>query len=142
MERSEIEALLPHRGAMLWVDRLVEVEPGKRAVGVRAIGSDEFWVAGHFPGNAVLPGVLVAEALAQVGALAWLSGNPETAGQAVYLVGIDKLRFRRPVRPGETLVLEVTVTDVRHGMLRCQGVARVGDERVADGGFLATLARA
>jgi 3-hydroxyacyl-[acyl-carrier-protein] dehydratase len=141
MERTEIEALLPHRGAMLWVDRLTTVEPGVRAVGTRAIRHDEFWVAGHFPGHAVLPGVLVAEALAQVGALAWLAGHPETAGQAVYLVGIDKLRFRRPVRPGEVLELDVRVTDVRHGMLRCEGSARVGGERVADGTFLATLAR-
>jgi 3-hydroxyacyl-[acyl-carrier-protein] dehydratase len=141
MERSEIEALLPHRGAMLWVDRLIEVEPGRRAVATRAIGHDEFWVAGHFPGHAVLPGVLVAEALAQVGALAYLTGHPETAGRAVYLVGIDKLRFRRPVRPGELLELDVTVDDVRHGMLRCTGQARVGTERVADGTFLATLAR-
>ncbi len=141
MDRTEIEALLPHRGAMLWVDRLTLVEPGVRAVGTRAIGTEEFWVAGHFPGHAVLPGVLVAEALAQVGALAWLSGNRETAGRAVYLVGIDKLRFRRPVRPGEELVLDVRITAVRHGMLRCEGAARVGDDRVADGTFLATLAR-
>ena len=63
------------------------------------------------------------------------------AGQKVFLVGMDKVRFRRPVVPGETLTLEATVTDVRHGMLRCEGEARVGDERVANGAFLATLAR-
>lgn len=141
MDRSEIEGLLPHRAPFLWVDRLIELEPGKRAVGVHDVRDDAFWIPGHFPGNPVLPGVLVAEALAQVAALAYLTGNRDLAGRDVFLVGMDKVRFRRPVRPGESLRLEATVTDVRHGMLRCEGEARVGDERVANGSFLATLSR-
>ena len=141
LARADIEALLPHRHPFLWVDAVTQLDPGRSAVAALHIRGDAFWVPGHFPGHPVLPGVLIAEALAQVAALAYLTGNRDLAGRTVYLVGMDKVRFRRPVRPGEDLTLTATVTDVRHGMLRCDGEAKVGDERVANGSFLATLAK-
>lgn len=139
MERDEILSLLPHREPFLMVDRLLEVEPGVRAVGLKQVRADEDWVRGHFPGNPILPGVLIAEALAQVAALIFLAGNRERAGATVYLVGMDRMRFRRPVRPGDELRLEVAVTGSKRRIWMFDGTATVGGERVADGSFLATV---
>lgn len=139
MDRSEIERLLPHRPPFLMVDRVEEIEPGVRAIAVKHVGGDEFWVPGHFPGDPIMPGVLIAEALAQVAALVFLSASDDRAGRAVYLVGMDKMRFRRPVRPGDDLVLDVKVTDKRRRMWFFDAVATVGGQRVADGQFLATV---
>lgn len=139
MDRSEIERLLPHRPPFLFVDRVDEIEPGVRAVGLKHVGDDEFWIPGHFPGEPIMPGVLIGEALAQVAALVFLSESPDRAGQAVYLVGMDKMRFRKPVRPGDDLVLDVKVTDKRRRMWFFDAVATVGGQRVADGQFLATV---
>ena len=139
MFKAEIEALLPHRDPFRMLDRVDALEPGVRGVGVKWVDSGESWVPGHFPGQPILPGVLIAEALAQLGGVIAMTANPDKVGQAVYLLGFDKLRFRRPVRPGDELRLEVTVTAVRRGMWFFDGEARVGDERAADGSFLATL---
>lgn len=139
MDREEIEAILPHRAPFLMLDRIVELDPGKRGVGIKQVGSDEFWVQGHFPGNPILPGVLVAEALAQMAAVIWLSANRERVGQPVYLVGMDKMRFRRIVKPGDELRLEVALTDERRKMLFFDAVATVDGQKVADGQFLATM---
>jgi len=139
MERPDIEALLPHRGDFLLVDRLIEVNPGERAVGVHEVRADAFWCAGHFPGNPVMPGVLIAEALAQVAALVQLSAHPEAARRTVLLAGMDKMRFRRPVQPGQTLRLEVRATGSRRGIYRFEASATVDGQRVATGHFLAAM---
>ena len=139
MERPEIEAILPHRGDFLMVDRVVEVDPGERVVGVHEVRPDAFWCAGHFPGNPVMPGVLIAEALAQVAALVQLTANPEASGRTVLLAGMDKMRFRRPVRPGQTLRLEVKATGSRRGIYRFEATATVDGQRVATGQFLAAM---
>jgi 3-hydroxyacyl-[acyl-carrier-protein] dehydratase len=139
VEREEIEAILPHRAPFLMLDRIVELEPGQRGVGVKNVREDEFWVPGHFPGNPILPGVLVAEALAQMAAVIWLSANRERVGQPVYLVGMDKMRFRRIVKPGDELLLEVSLREERRKMLFFDAVATVGGQKVADGQFLATM---
>lgn len=139
MERDEILTLLPHRDPFLMVDRLIALEPTKRAVGIKYVRAEEDWARGHFPGNPILPGVLIAEALAQVAALIFLAANRDRARTIVYLLGIDKIRFRRPVRPGDELRLEVDVTGEKRRIWTFDGLATVGGVRVADGSFLATV---
>lgn len=142
MDRARIEALLPHRPPMLLVDRLDRCEPGVRAVGVHEVRHDAFWCAGHFPGEPVMPGVLIAEAMAQVAALIHLAAHPEAAGSTVLLAGLDGVRFRRAVRPGDTLVIEVEATQSKRGIYRFTAVARVGDQRVANGELIAAVGKA
>jgi 3-hydroxyacyl-[acyl-carrier-protein] dehydratase len=128
---DEILEILPHRPPMLLVDEVIEFEGGKRAVGLRTVTEED--CAGHFPGNPVMPGVKIAEALAQVAAIIFLAEAPSHRGRPVYLVGLDKFRFRKPVLPGEQLRLEVTVELTRRGLYRFVAVATVDDERVANG---------
>jgi 3-hydroxyacyl-[acyl-carrier-protein] dehydratase len=139
VDRAGIERLLPHRDPFVMVDRLLEVEHGKRAVAEKDVRADEDWARGHFPGNPIFPGVLLTEAMAQTAALAFLATNPDHAGTEVYLVGVDKLRFRRPVRPGDTVRVEVTVTSEKRRIWFFDAVATVGGDKVADGSFLATI---
>ncbi|MEZ4319146.1 MAG: 3-hydroxyacyl-ACP dehydratase FabZ [Myxococcota bacterium] len=141
MKRAEIEALIPHRAPMLMVDEVVEIEPGKRAVARKYVRDDEFWCVGHFPGEPILPGVLMSEALAQTAGIVFASANAERAGGNVYLVGMDKMRFRQMVRPGDVLELEVEVVEERHRMWTFSGTARVGGKRAATGTFMATVDR-
>ena len=109
-------------------------------IGLHEVREDAFWCAGHFPGNPVMPGVLIAEALAQVAALIHLSAHPEAAGSTVLLAGMDKLRFRKPVRPGCTLRLKVEAAGARRGIYKFDATAFVGDQRVANGQFIAAVA--
>lgn len=136
IEREEIERILPHRPPALLVDRIVELDAGVRGVGTRLVTDED--CAGHFPGHPVLPGVKVAEALAQVAAIVFLEGDTLRRGKPVYLVGLDGFRFRRVVRPGDELRLEVRVDQVRRSMVRLAVSASVGGERVAEGEILAT----
>jgi 3-hydroxyacyl-[acyl-carrier-protein] dehydratase len=110
--RSEIEAIIPHREPFLLLDEVVEIEPGKRVVAKKRVREDEWFLAGHFPGNPIMPGVLMVEALAQAGAVAVLSeeGN---RGKLVLFAGIDDVRFKRIVRPGDELELVCTLETVR-----------------------------
>lgn len=142
MDIEEIKRVLPHRWPFLLVDRVEDLEPGVKGVGFKDVSADEPWAQGHFPGNPIMPGVLVSEAMAQVAGVIALTANPDHAGQAVYLLGFDKLRFRRIVRPGDTLRIEVSVTDKRRKMWFFDGLVTVNGERVADGSFLATVADA
>ena len=121
LDRAGVEALLPHRAPFLLVDEVAELEPGVRCVARRRLDAGEWWFSGHFPGNPVMPGVLIVEALAQTGALCVLA-LPENAGKLVLFAGIDKVRFKRVVRPGDTLTLEVHVSAMRAGVGR--GTAR------------------
>ena len=101
LNTKEIQDLIPHRYPFLLVDRIIEVEPGKRAVGIKNVSANEPFFQGHFPGNPIMPGVLVLEALAQVGACAMLSLE-EYRNRVAYFAGIDGVRFRRMVLPGPT----------------------------------------
>jgi 3-hydroxyacyl-[acyl-carrier-protein] dehydratase len=140
MDRDAILALLPHRDPFLMVDRMIELEPGVRGVGVKEVRADEDWARGHFPGNPILPGVLVTEALAQVAAIVHLAAHPERAAHVrVYLVGVDRMRFRRPIRPGDVVHLAVALTGHKRNLWTFVGEATVGGERVADGRFLASI---
>lgn len=105
---QEIMEILPHRHPFLLIDTIEELEPGVRAVGRKNVTFNEPYFAGHFPGNPVMPGVLILEALAQTGAVAILS-LPEHRGKTAYFAGIDKAKFKQMVRPGDTLELETTI---------------------------------
>jgi 3-hydroxyacyl-[acyl-carrier-protein] dehydratase len=123
-----VEAILPHRPPFLLIDRVVELGP-RRVVAVRTFRADEPFFAGHFPGRPVVPGVLLVEALAQT--MAYFALYHRNAAQ-VFLVGIDRARFRAVVLPGEEVTFEVEVGEERFGLLSGNGKARVGDKRVAD----------
>lgn len=127
---SEIMELIPHRHPFMLIDTIEEYEPGVRAVGKKCVSFDEPYFAGHFPGNPVMPGVLIIEALAQTGAAAIL-GIPEWKGRTAYFVGIDKAKFRQKVLPGDVLMLETKIVKVKGPIGVGQAVATVNGKTVA-----------
>ncbi|MFD1422508.1 3-hydroxyacyl-[acyl-carrier-protein] dehydratase [Laceyella sediminis] len=129
---KQIQEIIPHRYPFLLVDRIVEWEPGKHAVGIKNVTVNEPFFQGHFPDYPVMPGVLIIEALAQVGAVIVL-GLEENKGKLAFFAGIDKVRFREQVKPGDTLTLEVEMIRLRGSMGKGKGIARVGDKVVAEG---------
>jgi len=130
--RAEIEAILPHREPFLLIDEVVELEPGQRVVARKTVRPDEWYLAGHFPGRPVMPGVLIVEAMAQTGAVAVLS-QEENRGRLALFAGIDDVRFKRIVEPGDELELECVIDTVRGPIGRGKATAKVGDELVARG---------
>ena len=141
LNSKEIQETIPHRWPFLLVDRVIELETGVRAVGIKNVTANDYFFQGHFPGNPIMPGVLIVEALAQVGAVALLS-HPDNKGKLGLFAGIDGFRFRRPVVPGDTLRLEVTLDKIRGPIGRGTGVAKVGDTVVAEGQLTFALAAA
>lgn len=130
MDIEEIKALIPHRYPFLLIDRILEVEPGKSAVGLKNVTANEWFFPGHFPDHPVMPGVLIIEALAQVGVVATMS-LPENRGKLVLFAGMDKVRFKREVGPGDRLALNVEITRARKSFGKGVGVAKVDGETVA-----------
>ncbi|MBA2633108.1 MAG: 3-hydroxyacyl-ACP dehydratase FabZ [Chloroflexi bacterium] len=130
LEAADIMRIIPHRYPFLLVDRIVELEPGRRAVGIKAVTANEPQFTGHFPGRPIMPGVLMVEALAQTAAVAVMALD-EYRGKLGLFAGIDDCRFRRMVLPGDTLVLKVEVEKLRGMFGRVRGVASVdGDVAV------------
>lgn len=111
LDRDEIKKIIPHREPMLLLDGVDSLEPGAKATGFLNVTEDMFWCVGHFPGNPVMPGVLIVEAMAQLGAVIMLS-KPEFAGRIAYFGGIKNARFRRKVVPGDRLDFEATIEKV------------------------------
>ena len=136
---SEIQEIIPHRDPFLLVDRITELVAGEKATGEKYVKADEPYLAGHFPGEPIMPGVLIVEALAQVGAVVLLSmdGNK---GKLALFRGIDKLRFRGIVRPGDTLTLEIKLTAMKGVAGRAAARASVASKVVASGELVFALA--
>ena len=128
LDINEIQKILPHRYPFLLVDRILELEPNKRAVGIKNVTINEPFFQGHFPGHPIMPGVLVLEAMAQVGSFTFLFENDK--GKLLYLVGVDKARFRKPITPGDQIRFETEVVFIRSKMGKISGKAIV-DGQVA-----------
>lgn len=139
LDINQIQEIIPHRYPFLLIDRILEVEEGKRAVGLKNVTANEPHFIGHFPGYPVMPGVLIVEALAQVGAVAILMLK-ENKGKLGLFAGIDQFRFRGQVVPGDTLILEVVFTRVKGSIAKAQGTAKVNNRTVAEGEMMFALA--
>ncbi len=132
LNNIEIQKIIPHRYPFLLVDRIEEIELGKKAIGIKNVTINEPFFQGHFPGNPIMPGVLIVEAMAQVGAVAILSMD-EYKGKLAVFAGIDGLRFKRQVVPGDTLRMEVEMTAIKRGIGKAKAEAYVGDELAVSG---------
>ncbi|PFJ17417.1 3-hydroxyacyl-[acyl-carrier-protein] dehydratase FabZ [Bacillus cereus] len=127
LDIQQIKEIIPHRYPFLLVDKVLEVEEGKRAVGIKNVTANEEFFNGHFPNYPVMPGVLIVEALAQVGAVAMLK-KEENRGRLAFFAGIDNCRFKRQVRPGDQLRLEVEMTRVRGAIGKGKAIATIDGE--------------
>lgn len=132
LDRAGIEALIPHREPFLLIDRVTELEPGVRAVAEHAFTGDEWYLKGHFPGNPIVPGVILTESLAQTATVMAMALPDYRDGLGLF-AGIDEMRFKRIVRPGETGRFEATMEKMRRGYARVAVKAFVGDELAAEG---------
>ena len=132
LSNVEIQNIIPHRYPFLLVDRILEVTPGKRAVGVKNVTINEPFFQGHFPGNPIMPGVLIVEAMAQVAGVAGLLA-PENTGKLGLFTGIESMKFKKQVVPGDVLVMEAEFLLFKMGMGKVKVNARVDDKIVAEG---------
>ncbi len=139
IDAKNILGILPHRYPFLLVDRVVEMERGKRAVGLKNVTINEEFFCGHFPGHPVMPGVLIVEAMAQVAGVLVLS-EPENRGKLVYFAGLDNVRFRKPVTPGDQLRLEIIPVKIKKKVGVCEGKAYVEEDLVAEATLLFSVA--
>jgi 3-hydroxyacyl-[acyl-carrier-protein] dehydratase len=131
MDVKEIMEIIPHRPPFLFVDQILELTPGESAIGIKNISIDEPFFKGHFPAEPVMPGVLILEAMAQVGAVAVLS-LPEMKGKIAYFAGVKEAKFRKKVVPGDTLRMEVKMTSLRSRFGVSEAKAYVGDDLVCE----------
>lgn len=138
LDSVAIQKILPHRFPFLLVDRIIELEPGKRAVGLKNVTINEHFFQGHFPQYPVMPGVLIVEALAQTGGIA-LGTLDEYKGRIAFFAGIDKVRFKRQVKPGDILRLEAELTQLRRSIGTATVTATVDGEVACKGDIMFAL---
>ena len=136
LDRSQIEALIPHRDPFLLIDRVTELEPGVRAVAEHTFTGKEWYQAGHFPGNPIVPGVILIESCAQAATVMAMS-LPEYRDGLGLFAGIEEMRFKRMVKPGDTARFEAVMDKFRRGFARVKIAAYVGDELACEGSILA-----
>lgn len=140
LDSLAIQEILPHRYPFLMVDKIVELEPRVRIVGIKQVTINEQFFQGHFPGAPVMPGVLQIEALAQVGAILALREFEDRNSKIPFFSGIENARFRRPVVPGDTLVLEVIATRTGSKVQKMRGIARVDDQITCEAEIMCIIA--
>ena len=138
LDIEAIKEILPHRYPFLLVDRILALEPGKRAVGLKNVTANEPFFQGHFPQRSIMPGVLIIEIMAQVGGVMILSVE-EHQGKLAYIGTVDNAKFRRPVVPGDTLEVEVELLRLRGNMGKVKCIARVGGEEAAEAEIMFAL---
>jgi 3-hydroxyacyl-[acyl-carrier-protein] dehydratase len=140
----EIQRLLPHRYPFLLVDRILEMTPGPVAVGSKVVGLknvsvNEPYFQGHFPGNPVMPGVLLVECMAQVAGCLFFSKEPNPSAKLMFLTGVDKARFRRPVVPGDQIIVTAEIVNVKLGLVKMKAEARVDGALCAEAEIMSSL---
>jgi len=137
---ADIMKFLPHRYPFILVDRILEIEPGKRIKALKNVTINEPFFQGHFPKSPIMPGVLIMEGMAQAGGVLVIDSlPPEKHGSLVYFMGIDKARFRQPVVPGDQLIFEIEMIKSRGKAAKLAGIATVDGKRVAEAEVLATI---
>ena len=140
LDSLAIQAILPHRYPFLLVDKIIEIEPRVKIVGIKQVTISEFFFQGHFPEAPVMPGVLIIEALAQCGAILALREFEDRAKKIPFFSGIETARFRRPVVPGDTLTLEVTALRIGSKVQKMRGEAKVDGQLVAEAEIMSVIA--
>lgn len=140
MDIQDIMKHIPHRYPFILVDRILELEPNKRVVGLKNVSINEPFFQGHFPGTPIMPGVLILEAMAQTsGVLAIASLEKGKEGALMYFMGLDQVKFRKMVVPGDQLIMELKVLKQRAKIMKLEGVARVDGQTVAEAQLMATI---
>jgi beta-hydroxyacyl-ACP dehydratase FabZ len=140
----EILRLLPHRYPFLLVDRILEMSPGavtigSKVVGLKNVSVNEPFFQGHFPGNPVMPGVLIVECMAQVAGCLFFSKEPVPSAKLMFLTGVDKARFRRPIFPGDQIVVTAEIVNIKLGLVKMKAVARVDGALCAEAEIMSSL---
>lgn len=139
LSTDNLLSILPHAWPFVLVDRVIEVTPGERALGIKCVSFNEPWFQGHFPEHPIMPGVLIIEALAQLGGVLAQISEQKSAGGPVYLLGVDKARFRKPITPGDRVELEVRTLHRRSDVYKLKGEAKVEGARCAEAELLISL---
>lgn len=140
LDINEIMQYLPHRYPFLLVDRIVELIPGKKVTGLKNVTINEPFFQGHFPGRPIMPGVLILEAMAQAGGMLAFASMPEKEkGSLMYFMGMDQVKFRKPVLPGDQLILELEVIKQRSKIMKLSATAKVDGQVAAEAQLMATI---